>query len=163
MEDKTAFDRMFKEWYEQMVYLAYYFVNDTEVSKDIVSDAFEYFWCHFDKIEESTAKKYLCSMVRSRCMDYLRHQSVHEDYVDFALQLSQRATDTADSSIREERLNAIHKAMEKLTPYNSHILQECYLHKKKYKEVADELHVSVAAIHKNIVKALRVLREELVR
>ena len=35
----------------------------------------------------------------------------------------------------------------------------CY--NKKYKEVAEELNVSVAAIHKNIVKALRILREEL--
>ena len=32
---------------------------------------------------------------------------------------------------------------------------------KKYKEVAEELNVSVAAVHKNIVKALRILREEL--
>ena len=31
----------------------------------------------------------------------------------------------------------------------------------RYKEVAEELNVSVAAIHKNIVKALRILREEL--
>ena len=51
--------------------------------------------------------------------------------------------------------------MKKLTPYNLHILKECFIHKKKYKEVAEELNVSVAAIHKNIVKALRILRKEL--
>ena len=46
-------------------------------------------------------------------------------------------------------------------PYNYYILEACYIHNKKYKEVAEELNVSVAAIHKNIVKALRILREEL--
>ena len=47
--------------------------------------------------------------------------------------------------------------MKKLTPYNYYILEACYIHNKKYKEVAEELNVSVAAIHKNIVKALRIL------
>lgn len=42
MDDKAAFDRMFNEWYAQFVYFAYYFVNDVEVCRDIVSDAFEY-------------------------------------------------------------------------------------------------------------------------
>ena len=41
MDDKAAFDRMFNEWYAQFVYFAYYFVNDVEVCRDIVSDAFE--------------------------------------------------------------------------------------------------------------------------
>ena len=89
MDDKAAFDRMFNEWYAQFVYFAYYFVNDVEVCRDIVSDAFEYLW------------------------------------------------------------------------RNYYILEACYIHNKKYKEVAEELNVSVAAIHKNIVKALRILREEL--
>lgn len=39
MDDKAAFDRMFNEWYAQFVYFAYYFVNDVEVCRDIVSDA----------------------------------------------------------------------------------------------------------------------------
>ena len=59
----------------------------------------------------------------------------------------------------DERLRKIRMAMQKLTPYNRMILQECYINKKKYKEVAEELNVSVAAIHKNIVKALRIIRE----
>ena len=50
MDDKAAFDRMFNEWYAQFVYFAYYFVNDVEVCRDIVSDAFEYLWRNYDKI-----------------------------------------------------------------------------------------------------------------
>ena len=56
MDDKAAFDRMFNEWYAQFVYFAYYFVNDVEVCRDIVSDAFEYLWRNYDKIEEVTLK-----------------------------------------------------------------------------------------------------------
>ena len=72
MDDKAAFDRMFNEWYAQFVYFAYYFVNDVEVCRDIVSDAFEYLWRNYDKIEEVTAKTYLYTIIRTRCIDYLR-------------------------------------------------------------------------------------------
>ena len=120
MDDRATFDKMFNEWYAQFVYFAYYFINDAEVCRDIVSDAFEYLWRNYEKIEEATAKTYLYTIIRTR-----------------------------------------REAMKKLTPYNYHILEACYIHNKKYKEVAEELNVSVAAIHKNIVKALRILREEL--
>ena len=65
------------------------------------------------------------------------------------------------SQCSDSRVLRIREAMKKLTPYNYRILEACYIHNKKYKEVAEELNVSVAAIHKNIVKALRILREEL--
>lgn len=159
MDDKAAFDRMFNEWYAQFVYFAYYFVNDVEVCRDIVSDAFEYLWRNYDKIEEVTAKTYLYTIIRTRCIDYLRKQNIHEEYVEFVSQLTNRMVET-DTQYADNRLLRLRKAMSKLTPYNYHILEACYIHKKKYKEVAEELNVSVAAIHKNIVKALRILREE---
>ena len=139
MDDKAAFDRMFNEWYAQFVYFAYYFVNDVEVCRDIVSDAFEYLWRNYD---------------------YLRKQNIHEEYVEFTSQLINKIKES-DSQQPDSRILCIRKAMKKLTPYNYYILEACYIHNKKYKEVAEELNVSVAAIHKNIVKALRILREEL--
>lgn len=151
---------MFKEWYAQFVYFAYYFVNDVEVCRDIVSDAFEYLWRNYDKVEEATAKTYLYTIIRTRCIDHLRKQNIHEEYVEFTSQLTDKMKES-DSHQSDHRITSIREAMKKLTPYNYQILEACYIHKKKYKEVAEELNVSVAAIHKNIVKALRILREEL--
>lgn len=75
MNDKATFDRMFREWYAQFFYFAYHFISDTEVCKDIVSDAFEYLWRNYDKIEEETVRTYLYTIVRTRCIDYLRRQN----------------------------------------------------------------------------------------
>ena len=160
MDDRATFDKMFNEWYAQFVYFAYYFINDAEVCRDIVSDAFEYLWRNYEKIEEATAKTYLYTIIRTRCIDYLRKQNIHEEYVEFTAQLTDKMIE-GDSQNSDSRVLRIREAMKKLTPYNYHILEACYIHNKKYKEVAEELNVSVAAVHKNIVKALRILREEL--
>lgn len=160
MNDRADFDRMFREWYAQLFYFACQFIDRTEECRDIVNDAFEHLWRHFERIDQATAKTYLCAIIRNRCMDYLRRRYVHEDYVNFFTTMArEQLRDNAHET--DERLMKIRKAMEKLTPYNRHILEECYLRKKKYQEVALELNVSVAAIHKNIVKALAVLRKEL--
>ena len=65
MDDRATFDKMFNEWYAQFVYFAYYFINDAEVCRDIVSDAFEYLWRNYEKIEEATAKTYLYTITVS--------------------------------------------------------------------------------------------------
>ena len=160
MNDKATFDRMFREWYAQFFYFAYHFINDAEVCKDIVSDAFEYLWRNYDKIEESTVKTYLYTIIRTRCIDYLRRQNIHEEYLEFTSQVTHKIME-ADAQEPDDRILHIRKAMEKLTPNNRHILEECFIQKKKYQEVAREIKVSVAAIHKNIVRALRILRKEL--
>lgn len=86
--------------------------------------------------------------------------TVHEEYIEFVSHLTDPTTENGYLQA-DERVLRLKKAMQKLTPYNAHILEACYVDNKKYKEVAEELNVSVAAIHKNIVKALRILRKEL--
>lgn len=158
MKDKREFNEVFCLLYEPLLLFALKFVKDEEVGKDIVNDAFEFLWKNFTSVEASTIKTYLFTIVRTKCIDSLRKQSHQSKFVAFASKMSQKYVEL-ELNEPDERLLRIQEAMQKLTPYNRKILQECYVNKKTYKEVAEELGVSVAAIHKNIVKALRVIRE----
>ena len=112
-------------------------------------------------MDSATVKAYLYSIVRSRCIDYIRLQNAQEDYAEFVLKMTQDDTDTEDRLLWEERMMRIRKAMDKLTPLTRYVLERCYNGRKSYKEVADELNISVSSVHKHIVKALRVIREEI--
>ena len=103
MDDRATFDKMFNEWYAQFVYFAYYFINDAEVCRDIVSDAFVYLWRNYEKIEEATAKTYLYTIIRTRCIDYLRKQNIHEEYVEFTSQLTDKMIEV-DSQHSDSRV-----------------------------------------------------------
>lgn len=80
-------------------------------------------------------------------------------YVQIYSELTQSYVET-EYLEQDERMMHISKAMEKLTPHTRHILEECYIQRKKYQEVAEELNISVSAVRKHIVKALQVIREE---
>lgn len=111
------------------------------------------------KIDKATAKSYLYIYVRNKSIDFLRHQNIHEQYVQIYSELTQSYVET-EYLEQDERMMHISKAMEKLTPHTRHILEECYIQRKKYQEVAEELNISVSAVRKHIVKALQVIREE---
>lgn len=141
-----------------LYYYAQRLVNDGETAKDIVNDAFEHLWKNIDTVNGTTVRTYLYTIVRSRSIDHLRRQCSREQYVASTTAAAERYVEMAQTET-DERLSNIYTAMERLTPYCRNILEECYVNGKKYKEVADELDVSVAAVHKNIVKALRTIRE----
>ena len=67
---------------------------------------------------------------------------------------------TVEFKEQDERMMKIQKVLDGMTPHTRHILEECYLHEKKYKEVAAELNISISAVRKHIVKALKAIREE---
>ena len=61
---------------------------------------------------------------------------------------------------QDERMMHISKAMEKLTPHTRHILEECYIQRKKYQEVAEELNISVSAFRKHILPEQTEMEEQ---
>ncbi len=89
------------------------------------------------RFHKTTAKSYLYVYVRNKCIDYLCHQNVHEQYVQLYIKLTESYTETEYKEY-DERMMRIHKVISTLTAHTRHILEECYVRRKKYQEVADE-------------------------
>jgi RNA polymerase sigma-70 factor (family 1) len=154
----TDFDNLFRTYYVQLYFYAFHIINDIEASKDIASDSFEYLWKNQSEISLDTVKSFLYTFVRNKCIDYLRHENIHEQYTKY-IELTKEDVDTSYDEF-DERISLVRMAMNKLTPHTRHILEECYIQHKQYKEVALELDISVNAVKKHIIKALHILREE---
>lgn len=162
MDELSDFDFLFKEYYVALCSFAYSLISDKEASRDIVSDAFEYVWKNFKKIEKSTVKSYLFIHVRNRSIDYLRHQDIRHNYAEIFIKLEEAHTEI-EFSEQDERITRIQKALDSLSPQTRHVLEECYLREKKYKEVAAEMGFSIGAVQKHIVKALKFIRAEIAK
>ena len=159
VKNQSKFDSIFSTYYVQLYYFVFHIINDMEASKDIVSDAFEHVWLNIETLEEETIKSYLYTYVKNKSIDFLRHQSIHEKCLKFYSELNLKYVETEYVELDEQML-AIRAAMTKLTPHTRHILEECFIQRKQYKEVAEELNISVSAVRKHIVKSLKVIREE---
>ncbi len=160
MKNPAEFERFFRENYSQFYYYAYQLTDEEEASRDIVSDGFEYAWCNFQRVEVENWKSYMYSFIHNKCIDWLRHQIIKEKYAELYLSLEQE-TDEIQFEEADERVEAIRKILRTLPPRTQFIMQECYMQNKRYREIAEELEISLNAVKQHIVKALKIIREEL--
>lgn len=158
MKKSINFEFFFKENYSQFYFFALHLIDDEEVSRDIVSDSFEYALNNYGRLDVENWKTYMYSYIRNKCIDYIRHQEVKRKYIDYYLHVTSEIEESGYEEY-EEKIKEIRKLIGSLTPQTRLVLRECYIHNKKYKEVADELQISVSAVRKHMVKALKVIRE----
>lgn len=152
-------ERIFKESYTPLYYYALTFVDNEEVCKDVVGDVFEELWQNFDSLNRETLSAYLHTCVKNRCIDHLRRRSVNERYIAFySLDVKTGMLDTDREE--EERLARLEKSIGEMSARRRFVLEECFFHKKTYKEVAEILGMTTDGIKKHIVTALRKLRED---
>lgn len=105
---------------------------------------------------------YLFSLVKNRSIDYLRHKVVAEEYrqeLTFKLSALEQLNYTFTSE--EDIEQAVTKAIDKLPERCREIFLKNRIEGKKYREIADELDISMNTVENQMSIALKKLRIEL--
>lgn len=157
MDKPTAFERFFKENYSKFCFFALRYVNDEDACRDIVSSGFEHIWKNDSMDNVAGWRSYMLSYIHNKCVDHIRHESVHKKYAEFYLAAAKEETAVSDGA--DERIALMGRLIDTLTAKTRLVLQECFVNGKSYKEVAAELEIGVSTVHKHISKALKTLRE----
>ena len=158
-EDVKIFEKLFNTYYSGLVVYASRFTEDTPAAEDIVSDVFETLWHDYDSVRPDGRMAYLYACVKNRCVDHLRRRSVKQRYVMFY------ATDVREGLLGtdrelEERLQRVDRVISGMPPQRRFVLEQCFFHKKSYREVAAILGITTDGVKRHITTALRNLRDE---
>jgi RNA polymerase sigma-70 factor (family 1) len=156
--DEKVFKDFFHDNYSRLYYYALHYINDTEACKDIVSDSFSYLWENRESIKFDTMLSYMFSHVHNLCIDSIRHTNVELSNEEAYMQLVIDNNDD-DWIEMEERFQQILKIIDGLPPQVKFVMEEHYLNKKKYKEIADVTELTESGVRKNIMKGLSAIRE----
>lgn len=162
LKDRFNFESFYKENYTRFYYFTFQFLSDEEKSRDIVCDAFEFAWKKRKEFDENGMRSFVYTYLRNKSIDHLRHLKVQEKYVEFFQQMYNE--DTSDEyDMLEEQIAEMQKLIGEFAPRTQFILKKCYIQKMKYKDVAEELDISVSAVKKQISNALKILRLKMVK
>lgn len=154
---EQEFEILFTSYYSRLYYYALSYINDSEICKDIISDVFGALWADYDHVKKETISSYLYACTRNRCVDFLRHQSIKNQYKDFLIANAEHEI-ISDLKEYDERLERIHRAIETMPPQRQFVLKECYFKGKSYKEVAAFLGITTDGVKRHITMALKSLR-----
>ncbi len=157
------FDKIYVSYYPRLIRFAREYVILEEDAENIVQDIFLFLWEKRNVLNiEVSLMSYMFSLVKHRCLDYLRHSNVVEDYKK-ELNLKLLALEQLDSSISSDENveEAITNAINKLPDRCREIFLKSKIEGKKYREIAWEMNLSINTIENQMSIALKKLRIEL--
>ena len=79
-------------------------IGEKEVCQDIVSDAFEQTWLFSQKNPSFNQTSYMYSLVRNKCVDYIRHETAKAHYADFYMHMFSESDEGDTSKEMEEQI-----------------------------------------------------------
>lgn len=160
--EAAAFDAVFRQWYAPLCRYACRLADgDMDEAEDLVQQAFVKLWEYRGRLDVSwSLKAYLYKTMHNACLNRLRAGKVRSKYLDFnAQQLNDMYTPPDDTS--PELLERFQRAMEALPPQCRHIFELSRFETLKYREIADQLGISIKTVETQMGKALRLMRTQL--
>lgn len=149
-----------------MIFYARKFV-DRHTAEDIVHDIFVKIW-NYDSfmIIDQSMGNYLFRSVQNACWDYLKRQTVRDDYISKTIAWLKEEELTyknnpVDQIIDKEQIETVYKAIDQLPEKCREIFLLSYMEEKKNAEIAYMLNISVRTVETQIYKALKSLRNTL--
>lgn len=161
MGKEKTFDYFFRQYYAALTFFAQSIIHNEEDAKDIVQDCFIKLWDD-DSIEQKTEaiKSFLYTMVRNRCIDYIRKQKIITK-ATLHLQTKEEELAYVNELVFAETVREIIDEIDKLPLNTRNILKMYYLEGMKHKEIAEELSATTDAVRVKKLRALKLLKEKL--
>ena len=144
-----------------MTLFAEYFLLDRDEAEDIVQEVFIDLWNNAPTFPEvSNLKSYLFTQVRNRSLNRLKHLHVEDNYKQWLLE-AQAYAEIPEVEIDQDMLKKVYGVIEELPGQSKIIFKRCVLDGKKYKEVAEEMNISVNTVNTQMSRAYKFIRSRL--
>jgi len=161
--DITAFEMLFRTYYQPLCNYAYSFLQDREDAEEIVQSTFLLVWEKRETLAIRTSvKPYLYAMVRNACLNVIKHEKIRQKYAGEEVALADRSHDSVTNTVVSNELEyKIKEAMEELPEQCRMVFKLSRFEELKYSEIAEQLNISVKTVENHMGKALKIMREQL--
>ncbi len=157
--DMDALEILFKRYYESLCNFANTYLQDFELTEDIVNDVFILLWDKRKRINiKSNFKSYLFTITKNTIFEYLRKNKIYFEKLDSIKDFSS-PNELIEELDKMEIKQIIKFLLDKIPPKSRRVFLMHRMDKLKYKEIAEVLNISIKTVENHIGKALKILRE----
>lgn len=170
--DEAAFSVFYETYYVYLNSLVFYYLNDEEVSREIVNDIFLKIWNKRETLVYPI-HSYLVKAIQHSCIDFIRaEQSQQKAYQSHKEQFTRSYQEEYILSTPppleyiefRETEEQIRKAIDQLSPRCREIFKAYFEEGKSVEEIATELRITISTVRvqmKNAYDKLRLLLKHL--
>ena len=160
--DEKAFENLFKLYYVKLSFFANKFVNDIDVSEEIVSDVFTHLWEQRSTLKiTSSTNAYLYRTVQNRCLNFLKHKKIESEYVNYLAKhnlLSEIPVLSRNPYLEKELEEQVLKAIEDLPEKCREVFKMSRFELLKNKEISEQHNISTKTVEHHMTIDLDKMR-----
>lgn len=163
--DIKEFEKIFKSHYVKLTLFANKFLNDLDISEEIVSGCLASLWENRRTIDITTSiSAYLYRMVRNKSLNYIKRQKIENEYVSYLIQnklINELPEHDCDPYQEKEVAEQIRIAVDSLPDRCREVFMLSRFQYLKNREIAEKLGISQNTVERQITIALDKLRKKL--
>ena len=155
-----TFEMLYKAHAKEVRRFIYFKTQDIDKAEDILQDTFIKLWDNCSKVNYEKAKSYLYTVATNAFLNTIKHQKVVQKH---QLSISSHHTNESPEFIMLEKefMDKLQRTIDSLPEKQKEVFLLNRIEKKKYREIAELLDISVKAVEKRMHSALLVLREHI--
>tara|TARA_R110000851_G_scaffold180559_2_gene328227 strand:+ start:9660 stop:10217 length:558 start_codon:yes stop_codon:yes gene_type:complete len=158
--DRSAFRYLFNTFYDRLVAYITTYTHDKIQSEDIVQHAFIRFWEEKSKLDETKCPKgYLYAIAYNRYIDTIKKAKKQEKLLSQIWERALLDRIEEDSEALENRIQKMKQIMESLPPKCKEIIILNKIQGVKYKDIAEQMGISVKTVESQMRIAFTKIRE----
>lgn len=161
--DKSVFDKIFRQYYPELVRYCLCFTKDTETAEEIVQDVFVKLWIKHDELAiKSSLKSYLYRAVHNHTLNYFSYIKLQEKYRTYVGFGTERNDITPLEKLTGQDLELkLNETILKMPKKCREVYELRHFDGLKNKEIAERLNISTKTVEKHVSKAISLLRNTL--
>ena len=157
-----VFDEIFKTYARDLKQFLYFKFKDRTKTDDVLQDTFVKLWTNCGKVEYSKVKSYLFTVANHLFLDIKRHEKTVQNYENNFVNYNK--TESPEFLlIEKEYYEKFQKILNALPERQREVFVLNRIEKKKYKEIAEMLDISIKTVEKHMHNALIFMKEQLGR
>jgi RNA polymerase sigma-70 factor (ECF subfamily) len=160
--DELAFQEIFNLYSRSMFVYAFNIFKSREICEDIVQNVFIDLWSRRKEVEINKLKAYLFQSVRYQIFKQKRDSRITSEDLS-KITILDESKDVSKQLEFEEFELMLKDKLDKLPPACQKVFVMSRFEVKSNKEIASELQITVQAVKNQIGKALKLLRQELLK
>lgn len=158
--DKLAFKQLFEKYYNRLVAYITSYTHDKDQSEDIVQQTFINLWDDKLKLDENKSPKaYLYSIAYNRYIDSIKSAKRRQKLINQVWERALRERIEEDTETLQKRTQKIKQVIDSLPPKCKEILLMNKVQGIKYKEIAEQLGISVKTVESQMRIAFTKIRK----
>ena len=157
--DDEAISLIFRQYYPFICKVVLRILKDDKLAEDLAQDVFFELWKKRKKLRITTSlKAYLRRAARNKTLNFIRDQKIKFEQEEQNKEIASTLVNINQKIEGEELKAIIHKTIDNLPERCGLIFSLSRFEEMSYKEIANQLNISVKTVENQISKALKSLR-----